>query len=174
MIVVAVKSLHPANPDDIPVAEVGDRVITLRDFRMNYEFGFPSLKVGKELFERRRSYLNAMVNEMLLATEGYRLGLDKHQRGQDNDRDMVTDLLTDALIQMKLLRRQQFRTMKFAMQLINRKYKLKSGTGENRQKKVRKRRVLQCFHEGMQKLSIVFFLFTKMFLLFPLCSNRII
>ncbi len=103
VIVVAVKSLHPANPDDIPVAEVGDRVITLRDFRMNYEFGFPSLKVGKELFERRRSYLNAMVNEMLLANEGYRLGLDKHQRVEDNDRDMVTDLLTDALIQNEIV-----------------------------------------------------------------------
>jgi hypothetical protein len=54
------------------VAKVGDRVITADEFRYHYEFGFGAIKKGPN---PRRIYLDYMIKELLLANEGYRLGL---------------------------------------------------------------------------------------------------
>jgi hypothetical protein len=55
------------------VAKVGDRVITADEFRYSYEFGPGALKKGDD---PRRIYLEYMIKELLLANEGYRLGLN--------------------------------------------------------------------------------------------------
>jgi hypothetical protein len=87
-----------ANPDALFVARVGNRVITAGEFRMNYEFGFPSLKSERDSIARRRFYLRAMVNELLLAQDGYARGLDRRASVTDRDLEIGTDLLTQALI----------------------------------------------------------------------------
>ena len=56
------------------VARVGERVITADEFRYSYEFGFGMLKKGKN---PRRIYLDYMIDELLLANEGFSQGLNK-------------------------------------------------------------------------------------------------
>jgi len=53
------------------LAQVGKRVITAAEFTYSYEFSFAPLRQGPN---PRRAYLDYMVNELLLANEGYRLG----------------------------------------------------------------------------------------------------
>jgi hypothetical protein len=100
-----VKLRSPEDPESQPVATVGGRVITLHDFRMNYEFGFPGVKVGNTAVERRRAYLQAMVNELVLASEGYARGLDRRQDLVDRDRELTTGMLTRALIDDEIVKK---------------------------------------------------------------------
>jgi len=64
----------PKPLSELVLAKVGDRVITAEEFKYSYEFSFAPLRQGAD---PRRSYLNYMVKELLLANEGYRLGLHK-------------------------------------------------------------------------------------------------
>jgi hypothetical protein len=57
------------------VAKVNNISIDVEEFRLNYEFGFPNLKVGKTLNEKKNSYLNFMINEKMLALEAEQIGL---------------------------------------------------------------------------------------------------
>ncbi|NLP10103.1 peptidyl-prolyl cis-trans isomerase [bacterium] len=59
---------------ELVLAKVGDRVITAEEFKYSYEFSFAPLRQGPD---PRRTYLDYMVKELLLANEGYRLGLHK-------------------------------------------------------------------------------------------------
>jgi len=59
---------------ELVLAKVGDRVITAEEFKYSYEFSFAPLRQGAD---PRRTYLDYMVKELLLANEGYRLGLHK-------------------------------------------------------------------------------------------------
>jgi hypothetical protein len=88
---------------DVVLARVGDRVITSRDFLLNYEFGFPHLKTGTGPVARKRSYLHAMVNELLLAQDGIRNGLDRTPRVLDNDTRVQTELLVEELIRVEVV-----------------------------------------------------------------------
>lgn len=56
------------------LARVGNRVITAEDFKYSYEFSFAPLRRGEN---PRRTYLNYMIQELLLAKEGFRLGFHK-------------------------------------------------------------------------------------------------
>ncbi|MFZ0391647.1 MAG: hypothetical protein WAN36_14395 [Calditrichia bacterium] len=61
--------------DDSPVvATVGSEKITAAEFRRDYELGFGHLKTGEN---KKKTYLNYMINEKLLAQKGYQLGLDE-------------------------------------------------------------------------------------------------
>jgi hypothetical protein len=55
------------------LAQVGDKKITIREFLTNYEFGpaFP-----KRIPESKQHYLDYMINEKLLALEGYSEGIN--------------------------------------------------------------------------------------------------
>ena len=64
---------------EVVIAQIGNRIITVRDFRLDYEFGFSHLKTGSD---RKRSYLDRMIGERVLALRGYELGLDKSKRVQ--------------------------------------------------------------------------------------------
>lgn len=56
------------------IAKVGDRVITANEFKYSFEFSFAPLRRGQN---QRRTYLDYMIKELLLANEGYRLGFHK-------------------------------------------------------------------------------------------------
>jgi len=55
------------------LVRVDDEVITAMEFKMNYEFGFNHLMRSND---RKMEYLMHMTNELVLAQEGYRHGLD--------------------------------------------------------------------------------------------------
>lgn len=61
-------------PQEDIMAKVGNRIITVDEFRESFEFSLSTLRSGAN---PRRSYLNYMINELLMANEGFRLGLDE-------------------------------------------------------------------------------------------------
>ena len=63
----------PVPPDQI-VATVGDRYITTEEFRHSFEFSLATLRDGPD---PRRTYLNYMIKELVMANEGFRIGLHK-------------------------------------------------------------------------------------------------
>lgn len=79
---------HDPPPGSGPiVALVDGEPIYARDFVLNYEFGFPHLRRGEDPAE---TYLRRVVDEKLLAIEGYRRGMDGDpdvQRKIDNLRE---------------------------------------------------------------------------------------
>ncbi len=93
----------PGTGEEAVLARVGDRAITVSDFLREYEFGFPHLKQGVDPVSRKRTCLHAMVNELLITHEGFRLGLDRSQRVVDQDTWITTDLLTEALIRAEVV-----------------------------------------------------------------------
>jgi len=59
--------------DEIIIAKVGDRVITARDFKTSFEFSFAPFRQGPN---PRKTYLDYMIKELLLANEGYAQGFN--------------------------------------------------------------------------------------------------
>jgi len=84
---------------DTVVAKVGEEVITLRQLRQNYEFGFSGLKKGNTGRERLINYLNLMINEKLLALHARELGLDKSEEFYDFRDKMLSALLIEYFIE---------------------------------------------------------------------------
>ena len=80
--------------DDPIVAQVGDEVITVSQFKMNYEFGLAHLKKGPN---PKRAYLDFMVKEMVLSRQGYNLGLDKADAVQNAVNRLEEELLIEEL-----------------------------------------------------------------------------
>lgn len=81
------------------VARVGDKLITVQEFRRSYETGFAHLKTGPD---RKRTYLKYMINEKLLALEGYRLGLHQADWIRESERMLLNELLIEALIETEV------------------------------------------------------------------------
>ncbi len=75
-----------------PVATVGGEPIYARDFVLNYELGFPHLRRGAN---PRLGYLERMIDEKLLALEGYRLELDREPAVQRRLEDLRVELLVE-------------------------------------------------------------------------------
>ncbi len=95
--------LNCAQNDKIPknqiLTRIGNEIITVRDFKLNYEFGFSNLKKGKT---RKRNYLNYMINENVLALEGYRLGFDQSLRVKREEKSLVEELMVEALFEKEV------------------------------------------------------------------------
>jgi len=87
-------SLTDPKYDRIIVATVGNVTITAQEFLLNYEFGpaFPKRRNNSKL-----QYLNFMINEKLLALEGYARGLHKTQRTRDALAEIEGDLASEEL-----------------------------------------------------------------------------
>lgn len=85
--------------DAVVLARVGAQIITVDDFRYNYEFGLPHLKKAPD---RKRSYLDFMIREMLLALEGRNQGLDKSDRIQQLENELTEELLVEALFKKEV------------------------------------------------------------------------
>ena len=81
------------------VAQVGDKLITVDDFRFNFEFGLPHLRKGND---PRGSYLDYMIGEELLAMAGYSMGLDKSDRVVKLEEDLVEELLVEELFRQEV------------------------------------------------------------------------
>lgn len=84
---------------EVILARMGNEVITVNDFRNNYEMGFGHLKTGEN---RKKTYLNFMINEKLLAMEGQKLGFDKKKRIIESSKALEKELLIEALIETKV------------------------------------------------------------------------
>lgn len=78
------------------VARVNGEAIYVRDFVLNYELGFPHLRRGEDA---REAYLQRVVDEKLLAIEGYRRGLDSDAAVQDRIEDLREELLVEQVFE---------------------------------------------------------------------------
>lgn len=92
-------SCEKPDPEARIVARVGDKAITVREFRRNYEAGFAHLKTGSD---RKRTYLDYMIKEELLALEGYRQGFDKSENVQNAEAKLRSELMVEALIEREV------------------------------------------------------------------------
>ena len=88
------------DPEDIVVVKIGNDVITVGEFRRNYEFGLPHLKKGSDW---KASYLDFMIKEKILSLEGYRLNLENSERVQQLESELLDELLVEELF-IKLCR----------------------------------------------------------------------
>lgn len=61
-------------PRDQILAQVGDRYITADEFRTSFEFSLAPLRQSAD---PKRTYLEYMIKELLMANQGYALGLHK-------------------------------------------------------------------------------------------------
>jgi hypothetical protein len=82
------------DPEDIVVVKIGNDVITVGEFRRNYEFGLPHLKKGSDW---KASYLDFMIKEKILSLEGYRLNLENSERVQQLESELLDELLVEEL-----------------------------------------------------------------------------
>jgi hypothetical protein len=89
-------------PDDVVIAKIGNDVITVKDFRLNYEFGLPDLKLGNSVTDMKRSYLNFMINERLLAQQGYKLGLDTSANIRELRQEFLSEEMIKAIIKYEV------------------------------------------------------------------------
>ena len=87
------------DPEQVVVARIGNRTITAKQFRSNYEFGLPHLKQGPD---RKLSYLNYMIMEEVLSQDGFKHGLDRTERVQKLEKDLLDELLVEELFQTEI------------------------------------------------------------------------
>lgn len=82
------------------VAEVGSIKITLEEFIYNYEFGpaFP-----KRTDNSKQTHLNYMINEKLLALDGYEKGFMEKEFVKGLYSDIESDLVTEELFKQEIL-----------------------------------------------------------------------
>ena len=81
------------------VAKIGDAVITAEDFQRNYELGFGHLKTGQD---GKRTYLEYMIKEALLAQEGFRLGYAENERVKQAEAALKSELMIEALLKKEV------------------------------------------------------------------------
>lgn len=84
------------------VAKVGDKLITAEELKLNYEFGFPHLKTGKTSSERLKNYLDFLINEKLLASEGEKLGISLDENIKKQEEKLFDELSIQALINQEV------------------------------------------------------------------------
>lgn len=85
----------PEQTNEPVVAKIGDRLITAKEFRNSYEVGFSHLKFGPD---PKKSYLEYMINEKLLALQGYQLHFDQSQYVKNNERQILDELMIESLL----------------------------------------------------------------------------
>ncbi|MBN2355106.1 peptidyl-prolyl cis-trans isomerase [candidate division KSB1 bacterium] len=81
-----------SDPDDTVVVKIGPEEITVREFRLSYEFGFAHLKGGKN---RKIGYLEKMIDEKVLALRGYEMKLDRTEQVQRQVKDLQDELVIE-------------------------------------------------------------------------------
>lgn len=83
-------------PADEVVARVGSSVITAGDFIRSYELGYPQLRTGPD---PRRTYLDRMIDERLLAQEARRRGLNQAARVARRVESLLEELLVEQVFE---------------------------------------------------------------------------
>ena len=84
---------------DEVVAEIGNLKITAEEFIYSYEFGpaFPKKQKDSKL-----THLNYMINEKLLALEGFNTGVLQKEYSRDIYRDIESDLAAEEMFQKEI------------------------------------------------------------------------
>jgi len=85
--------------EQIVLAKIGHTIITVSEFKRDYEFGLPHLKKGPD---KKRSYLDLMIKEKLLSLEGFKLGLENSDRVKKLENDLVEELLIEELFKKEV------------------------------------------------------------------------
>jgi hypothetical protein len=85
---------------DLILAGAGDKKITAREFIYGYEFG-PSFP--KKVKDSKEVYLNYLINEKLLASDGYSRRVDTMSIVKDNLSGIESDLATEELFKTEVL-----------------------------------------------------------------------
>ena len=88
----------PVDEKDTVLARIGEDVITVNDFLLNYEFGHAHLRKGGA-----REYLNFMVYETLMAQEAEALRLDTLPTLQNAMNTLKEELLIERVFDEKVL-----------------------------------------------------------------------
>ena len=83
------------------VAQVGTLKITAEEFLYSYEFG-PAFPKRKE--NSKQTHLNYMINEKLLALDGYEKGLMQKETAKDIYNDIESDLATEEMFNKMIVR----------------------------------------------------------------------
>lgn len=81
------------------IAHIGDHKISVKDFQLNYEFGFANLKIKGN---KKLSYLEFMIDEALLSQEGYHLGLDLNEKVKNKEKELLNELLVEELFKKEV------------------------------------------------------------------------
>lgn len=81
------------------LAQVENKIITKRDFILNYEFGLPHLKFGQTSLERKKNYLQFMINEYLLALDAEAKGMHEIPRVKYQAEKIKRELLLENIIE---------------------------------------------------------------------------
>jgi hypothetical protein len=92
ILIIIIGACNKDEKKDVILARVGDDVITVKDFRYNYETGFPHLKKKPD---PKRSYLEYMIKEKLLSLDGYRRGLANSPRVKKFEKELLNELLIE-------------------------------------------------------------------------------
>jgi hypothetical protein len=98
----SLKSQAPANDlilDEI-VASFGSIIITTEEFSNSYEFGPAFVKRKKD---SKKRYLNYMINEKLLALDGYSRGVEKKDEVEFILSEFENDIATEELFKEDIL-----------------------------------------------------------------------
>lgn len=82
------------------VAEVGTLKITGEEFIYSYEFG-PAFPKRKE--NSKQTHLNYMINEKLLALDGYEKGFIKKENAKDIYKDIESDLAAEEMFSKEIM-----------------------------------------------------------------------
>ena len=92
----------PQSTDQATLVQVGDKLITVDDFRFNYEFGLPHLKKGDN---PKQAYLEFLIGEELLAKAGYSLDLNKSDRVKRLEAELLEELLVEEFFREEVHRK---------------------------------------------------------------------
>ena len=85
---------------DVVLARIGDDVITVNDFLLNYEFGHAHLRTGDQA---KKDYLNFMIYEALMAQKAEELRLDTLPNMRNAMNTLREELLIERVFQEKVL-----------------------------------------------------------------------
>ena len=92
IVIIIISACSKKENKEVILARVGDDVITVKDFRYNYETGFPILKKKPD---PKRSYLDYMIKEKLLSLDGYKRGFDQSPRVKKYEKELLEELLIE-------------------------------------------------------------------------------
>ena len=98
--IITYDSLTKAKLDSVIIAKVGSFKITAKEFLLNYEYGPAFVKRGKD---SKRRYLQFMINEKLLALDGYSHGIDSSPQVTEILSEIEGDLATEQLYKEDVL-----------------------------------------------------------------------
>ncbi len=96
MVLLLLAGCRDSRPEEHVLAQIGDATITVLEFQRDYEQGFPELKRGAD---PKASYLERMIDERLLALEGYRAGVDSALTVQLRIQSLTNELLVGRIFE---------------------------------------------------------------------------